>query len=358
MIEENCFQLLELDPRTATDQDIKLAIESKRRLWSRTPPGPKGVQFQKYRESLEEIRSVMMDPTRRAAEAASFIGHHEKERTDAIETATERLKIMGAKGFVTQEDVERLLTNHGGALTKEDLRLIVEGLGIEVRKLEREESARRRPGLDPATETAIQNWLKVVGNADLYDFLGLPSNASVAQLRAKASQILAQVRREPPTADIKVRGELASWCMSLFSKDEQRALYDESLRLAPVREVLAEAKILVGSSNQLTVAAIERLQRFGLERGLSVVAGEAALREEARDQGWIYVEPDTVECPACRRTSDAGLIYCSHDECVTQLCRNRPCPKCGGDTPDHPKARFCVNCEFELPMTQYAAATG
>jgi len=99
---------------------------------------------------------------------------------------------------------------------------------------ESEASCRRStlegPFLDSTIAKSIENTLKFVGKATLYDFLDLTSNARLSTLSMRAREINVELcRMSVKDANRTARMELVGFCLSLFKSDEQRAKYDNTL---------------------------------------------------------------------------------------------------------------------------------
>lgn len=163
----NYYELLELDPVEQDSTKIRLAIDEKQKQWSRETNHPRS-----------------------------------KKRLDA----KRGLELIG------------------------DIRRVMSDVQLRESEANRHRSAMEGPFLDSVVVATIQETLEFIGKATLYEFLDLPSNASLSKLNMRTREMDAELRRiAVKDANFAARGELIGFCLSLFKSDEHRAKYDNSL---------------------------------------------------------------------------------------------------------------------------------
>ncbi len=355
----NYFELLGLDPEAATSESIQKAIDSKRNEWGRPHP-TRGLEFEYYRSLIdgdEGIRSVMADPVKRAVEAQSFFAERDKKRREARASLEQRLRRMSGNGSIVEEDIERLArrSEYAPFFTVNDIRQMAERLGIKIGSPEAPPPI-RPPRLDRATESQIRRGLDAVGKADLYDFLGLSLGVSCATLQQKATEMQEIARRnQNQTAYVKGQLELAGICSSIFRTEEQRARYDESLRLASLDEVLEEAKITVGVQKFLSAKGLDGLLSLAKEKGIVQKEAREAIIEYARSNGWTVEVPGEFTADLQQRCGRCRTMQpLQNERCMScGMALKVKCPKC--NTINSSEARFCTKCSFptgDLPLVE------
>lgn len=111
----NFFQLLNLsiNPPENDLEVIEAAIKRKQAEWSRLRNHPtKGMQARQYIGLLAEVRRVMLDPKLRSQEAVAATEELKRRYEAKIARLDAHIRLLGAKGTVTDQDIQKLVGIH------------------------------------------------------------------------------------------------------------------------------------------------------------------------------------------------------------------------------------------------------
>ena len=280
------FALLDLDPEAPWDDLLfEAAVAAKQREWSRltTHPTIKGLEAQENLRRLSEIRRALRDSAHRAAAIEAAMAGRRATRQAKLADLERAIQLISINGFAYEQQVGDLVARFNPPFTEAEIR---HRITVEVRSSEQ---------LEPAQARKIQELLGQLGQRDLYEFLELPSNATLTDLRRRAGEIYDDVQRyATKTPKISARAELAGYCLDLFKDGPTRARYDATRRELAFGPLLEQVDLAASGSRAITAAQFELLlieaQRLGLERA------EAARRIQARatERGWAIESPSAA----------------------------------------------------------------
>jgi hypothetical protein len=115
MSRDNFYHLLglKINPPESDPQVITAAIKQKQAEWSRLRNHPtKGTQARQYISLLTEIRNVMGDAELREKEARAALDLLKKKLEAKFAVIDEHVRLLGCKGEITGDEVERLARHH------------------------------------------------------------------------------------------------------------------------------------------------------------------------------------------------------------------------------------------------------
>ncbi|MBU2490012.1 MAG: DUF1566 domain-containing protein, partial [Proteobacteria bacterium] len=327
MDRENFYYLLELsvDPPEENPARIEEAIKKMQAQWSRFRNHPtKGLQAKGYIGLIPEIRRVMLDPELRRSEAEAAVGqaqgredekYTELDRHIAIhlskgyvtsqeiaklaelnrlpeEKVTERIKLQEekkfeeidrqlgirmSKGFLTEEEVEKLAKLHGvpAAEIKKRVTCPIQKDGKSLADVQI---------MDKSIEKVILDNLKIVGKTSLYDFLELPSNASLQLLQktAKDSQQKA-TKIGKKDAVVTATEILAGHCISIFRSEESRHAYDVSRGRSHLRKLDSDIAI-AGMDGKIRGEYFNTLVKTAVDYGMDEEEAEQYILDYAKQK--------------------------------------------------------------------------
>ncbi len=345
----NYFLLLELDPDAAwSDAAFVARLDQKKAEWTRGRNHPKhALRYKSYLDMAGDIEAVLGDPARREAERAAARALRAAQAEQAESRFREELDLRAAKGFLTRAEVDALLRDYGSLLSSGTVRAAIDALGLEVRA--DDAPLEPRESLDPSTMQAIASNLKIVGSADLYDFLGMVRASRTVDLHARAAALYADNQKQATkTAIVTARSDLAGQAMTIFSDDESRRRYDNALdELAYARLGDDMARITQGSRT-IHAAQFARLMERARAQGLDLRRAEHYIRRRAQELqvALVIADPAPIEtrlrCPRCGTLAERTAANCP--ACGTPL--TLPCPGCGQTMPT--EYRACTACGFPI----------
>jgi len=288
MSRENFYFLLELpvDPPEETPDVIEKAIKKKQADWSRNRNHPtKGIQAQTNIGLMPSIREVMFDPVLRrkeAAEAQEILQQRDAQKFDVVD---HHVAILGSKGYITQDEIDKLAWADNVDADELRKRIKFPDKPSKKRKLrkpralgtdEKKTSART---LDPTVEGSINDNLKQLGKASLYDFLDLPADAKFSQLQRRARQKKSELSEvSKKDANATAGDTLAGHCISIFKNARSRKAYDASRASAHQAELNSDIDI-AGLDGFIRYEYVEHLVKTGVQFGMDEVLATGYIEE-------------------------------------------------------------------------------
>src|SRR5712691_11160551 len=115
----NFFNLLELNPDEPWDQTIfEQALRKKQSAWRRDTlmVGQRVLDATKYLDLVDEIRRVMLDPIQRTAHAALAQAEGASGKHTKIEHFQVQLELAQQKGYLEEQEFDRLVEEYKDVL--------------------------------------------------------------------------------------------------------------------------------------------------------------------------------------------------------------------------------------------------
>ncbi|GAB4568835.1 MAG: hypothetical protein Kow0077_00350 [Anaerolineae bacterium] len=345
----NYFELLDLDPDAPWSDSAFLArLDQKKAEWTRGRNHPKhALRYKSYLDMVPDIQATLLDPVKRSAEQAAARTLLNEKHVQARQQFAEELELRAAKGFLTQSELDVLLRDYGPTLGQQTVRAEVEALRITIRPDDGAQN--QRETLDSATMQAIASNLAIVGEENLYTFLGLARSTRTTDLHDRAAQVYADNQKQATkTAVVTARSDLAGQAMKVFAGDEMRRRYDAALDEAAFAGLGEAIQRITRGSRTIHPAQYVKLLERARADGLNLDEAEAFIRRRAQElQAALFVtdaEPVArlQRCPACESLADPEAANCP--TCGTPL--RIPCPACKQDMPTANQA--CTHCGFPV----------
>jgi hypothetical protein len=347
MQRENFYALLELsiDPPEDNPEVIESAIKKKQAEWSRNRNHPtKGLQAKQSIGMLPEIRKVMSDPTLRAKEALAAQKVFQKREADKFAEIDRHLQLRMSKGFITDEDVEKLAKLHGidqqvirtrvgrmeaqkfaeidkhlnirltkGYITEDEITKLAKLHGLSTSKIRPRikgpirKEARGGPGetveiLDKSVDKLIRDNLAILGKNSLYQFLDLPPNSDLASLQRRTQEKEGELLKVgKKDALVTAGGVLVGHCITIFQSEESRHAYDISRAQASLAKLHGDIDA-AGLDGAIRAEYFEPLIRSAMEFGMDRDEAAQYIQNYCAKKNWkiaLPAAPKTV--PAARR---------------------------------------------------------
>ena len=345
----NFYILLNLDPNARWDDAAyHKALQAARAEWTRLSRTPhRATESKRNLELVPKIREVMNDPVLRQNEAEEATRLLKDQTQQAQRQFDERLGLLQAKGFATDDDVQMLAADLG--LDMSDVRQRVEKRGLELRL--GPAPVNDADALEASTMTDIQSHLDVLGKQNLYDFLGMTRTVSTSILLAEANRLYDNtLKKATRDAQVTATSVLAGHGMAIFKTEAERGRYDRALEDQRYAAIFEESLKHVARNTDRTLYAgqVQRLLMQAREASLDVDRADAYIRRRARQLGIAVEFTDTTPvkeqqvCPACGALLSKDADTCSN--CGTPL--HMTCPGCGETIPT--EDNVCRHCQFPL----------
>src|SRR3954454_19414182 len=183
------YAMLGVDP-TANSATVEEALARNQPIWSSGTRNPKNKHtFQSYLDQIPAIRRTLLgDPTVRAAYDAELAALQRIERDEKLDRLQHLIGLRAAKGGLTVAD-RALLRDEAVklGLTPDDLDRLAEPIPPRP-ETPAEEDVPDPPVdvLDPTTRRQVRVALEHLRRRDLYEALGLPHDAPITEIGARA----------------------------------------------------------------------------------------------------------------------------------------------------------------------------
>lgn len=313
--------------------------------WSQVSVGQKALLAQRNLGLISDIEVVMKDAQLRAAELAEARVLRTLEKQRKSEEFEKQLVFINAKDAIDAKELEKFILDFQDIYTKDEIsKRVKPAIVVPADK------AAGQQLLEETRLKRINELLTFVHKSSLYDFLGLPDVTGTAELgRAAAVLYQREVQRMPKNAEVTARTELAGEAKQLFSAEDTRRQYDESVRQGSINRLLADLEAIMSrvSNKELQAGQVKLFLENAQQAGWARDEAYAHLREHAHTRKW-FLAPTEVEsqirCPKpdCRALNSSTKNLCS--KCGTAL--HISCPGCGESVAS--EDRVCDKCGFEV----------
>lgn len=342
----NFYILLDLKLNEPWDEaKFKDILRTKRIEWSRLQSniGQKALIAQRNLRLIPEIETVMCDEQARKKELEEALVQDAVKNQKKREDFEKQIEYINNKDAIDKTELDKFILDFQDIYTKDEILK-----RVKVAIASPAEKGQEQPLLEATLIKSINDLLLLVHKASLYDFLELSSATGTAELgRAAAALYQREVQRTPKNDDVIARTALAGHAKLLFSAEETRRQYDESLRQGSINRLLDELEVIMNrvDSKELQAGQVRLFLENAQQAGWSRDDAFAHLRKRAKDRKW-YLAPTEVEnqipCPNCRTLNNSVKNFCRN--CGEKL--HIACPNCG--EPVVSGDRICDHCRFEV----------
>jgi RNA polymerase-interacting CarD/CdnL/TRCF family regulator len=361
-LQENYYQLLQLDPNVVDQPTIERALEVFRsNCSSKANQGaPKDRRkATHYLEQLNEIRRVMLeDPTERRQHSQREQQRQDQMKHEAVakfQECVEELKARLGGGVVTEKDVADIIRRQGSVWDEVRVRKELERAGVKLGGSAPDPRPKREV-LDSALATTIREGLDFLGLPSLYALLG-----DGASQKSGTERLLAQAETQykklfgQTDAINSAKLALYSQCKTLFSNDTEKNKYDNTLGIQAMEQFREHLELGAKETKVVTRAlldlVISRARKADVEAEVarSWIEDYAEKRKFFIESGTPVEAEQLLKCGFCRtlaskasdsRCRDCGKplhMLCPKPGCKTQVpTQDARCPKCGYTTGDAP----------------------
>lgn len=233
--EVNFYLLLELplNPPEENEEIILAAINKKRSLWSSMINHPtKKNEARQNLEMLPSIKAIMLeDKTKRQKEAKKAKDIKEKEILIKKNKLIKIVKIISLKGYISKEELKKIKNE----FTELGENFINKAIGkVQVRDTFYNENNK----LDSVIYNKIRDNLEIIGKDTLYEFLGLPENSSLEELKRSSKSVYESLRKiTKKDSKVTARGELQGFCDIVFKDLKSKKEYDNKIKNDKLKDI-------------------------------------------------------------------------------------------------------------------------
>jgi hypothetical protein len=295
----NFYPLLDLDLSEDDWGAIEKRIRDKQLQWARdTSMGSPKVRREAKRnlDLIGEMRRVLADAALRrieteAARAAAHAARAAEERRLA-----DWIAVLRGTGTCDEAQFQKLIDQFDGIFQAAEIeaRLATAGIRRVASAPPPRRQAEAREGLDKVTAATVRRNLELLGLHSLYELLGLPESASLAELGRRAEEIYRE-NHQLTGAQAAARSELAGVCKTVFADGQGKARYEVS-RVAEVLDQIREQIELAAADRVIGHEAMAALVHAAVQRGIAAEAAREAIESYADAKGWA-VQREVAEIP-------------------------------------------------------------
>lgn len=341
----NFFILLGINPHEEWNPaKFDTHLKQKQVEWTRQSTKSIGQRASQARRNLElifQIREVMSDEEKRAQEKNEALAQLASEQTTRLQAFETQLKIFNEKAYADPTEIDAFTKEFQDIFSPAEIH---RRITIPIRTV----NSAVRPTLDLSIAKTIAERLHTLHLSSLYQLLEC-SEMTSANILLKKAEELYQMMSRSAIKDLEntYKSELAGHAKVIFSSEEKRKQYDESLNqarfgalLKDLEESLKFSSYKEVNQNQ-TESFLDGAQKAGWNRQEAL----QKLRDYARNHGWlVYIPQDStstssISCGNCHELNDPNENFCiaCHQElflacpdCGQRVsCENNACGKCG-----------------------------
>ena len=214
---------LDIDPPEMREDKIREAINRKRVQWSSLVNHPtKKIEAKLNLELIPSMEKTLLgsrsDREKQHKEAKKIL---EKQKEKEKNEFAELFNIISKKQYITNEEYLSMINKF--PIIKKDIedkcKNLVKEMILDVRET------------DTILNRRIEENLRILCMDNLYDFLEVSENASLAEIKKASKRIYDEIRvSSKKDAVLTVRGELQGFCDVVFKNIESKLEYDRHLR--------------------------------------------------------------------------------------------------------------------------------
>lgn len=344
---ENLY--IELEDELSVNQtdveSVLKAIDEKIKWYGKKINNPKYKSIVSIKtKELKALKSqITENPNVISQHAAAYAEIARQKKLEREKIIRDKGNFFVRDGMIAQQNLTQLANE-----TKLSEDEILKLLGAKVKK--KKTFTYKDDGieeLDPLKMKQIAEKLNLLEKKNLYDFLGLPSNASLAEINSKIREKFKWVTSNSNKTDTVVNATdgIIKLCTPVFKDDNGRKSYDKALENIGFANVREAIKMMKEGSKYISPSQYKQLLDSCTQNGIPRDKAEYLIYTTAEQSGIDVDEGAVGEMVICR--------YCGTlNEQSTHSCRTcgMPvkvvCPKCGKESSDDDYR--CTKCGFSL----------
>lgn len=289
----NFYELLGIDPSIDDEAELRSILEKQKKRWNQVRTqrtGKKKAEAEAKLGWVEEMSRVFGDPALRRREAEARRAKIEAAKAEAFEALDRRVETLRSTGGCSAEQLETLVGQFAGRLERQEIEARLAAAGVTVGAAAGA-AAPFEPRLflvDSELEE-IRHGLGVLGEKDLYTFLGADPGESPKRLVERADR-----RYKESLGQVDERGtviqKLAGIAQALFAKPDGKDRYDASSATVPMRQLHGDIDLMV-TEGDLRYEAFDVLARAAEAHGVDPKMARSYVGWYVGQRGWGIAEP-------------------------------------------------------------------
>lgn len=344
---EDLFALFEIDLECDDPAAIDAAITRKQKEWSsKRNDLRRGQEYANRLEQIQTYRSVLSDLEARAKHRQEVRARRQREVGRRVAAARAALRPLTAEQSITSDALGQFIKEfaHPAGPTEDDLRDMVK---VPVVEADAGDDDQRGPLMPTTLYDEVRGHLDVLGQADLYEFLNVPPDASDADIRRHKSMLQEQWKGKPASTELSAANKLDGIIGRHLLDPAKRDAYDNSLSDERAEPFLKALRPLL-STGSVSAAQVEAIISVAADCKIEREAALRIIRSEARKSGTALTVSDAVKaqriCGKCRYPNQHAATSCR--DCGAPL--DIECPSCGTTVATSEGA--CAKCR--MPMAR------
>jgi tetratricopeptide (TPR) repeat protein len=313
--------------------DIQQATGTVFAFWNKTIEHPKlGNMLRVLRNENKESVQQLVDAAAREALREVIKDERKKRQEKRFSNLDKAVKLLSAKGFLSPEEKNTLITKFKTAgLTEQEILSRV-NVPIQERVVNPPEQ-----GLDPATRKKIRSNLATLGKANLYEFLEIRRGISTAELGKRFQELNAEwAKRKNDNKKISANS-LLGIVQSTLLKEGGLEKYEKALVWDAIDDELMPQVEFAATDRRISRDEFEALVDHGIQVGLGKKQAAEAIM-------WLAYEKGAV----VETSERADMIICA--KCYANMPKeNNKCTSCGEDL-----WTVCPKCMTRLALSSAA----
>jgi hypothetical protein len=350
---DNFYLVLDLDPETQDSAAIERATAEKRGLWSRDAlqgSAEARARAQLNLDRIDDIRRVMADPGARRAEGEEAKRLIADLREAALKELSALIGVLRKRGGPWNDgDLTLLKRAAGPHVSEAQIKTRLDKSGVT--KAEKPAQKSEKPRLLPSILDELDEYLKALRVADLYEFLGASRLSSPMTLRDEADRRNKEILRIGRTDALsEARKKLCGACLSIFANDAQKLKYDNGLAHRKLETLRPRIEIGV-RDNFLAMVVQDELVHQARTLGINAEDARDFIAETARKRKWGFRSDVVLPAEQLRQCGGCGALQ---DDMKAERCRACGealavrCPKCRASVPND--RAICSNSACRFPI--------
>lgn len=374
MVVADYYAMLGVDPG-ADRAAIEAALAKAQPAWSAGTRNPKNKHtFQSYLDRIPAIRQALLgDPASRAAYDAELAAAQRAEHDAKVDQFQKLVMLRAAKGGLTVSDrnLLRAEAQRLGVGNVEYDRLLEPFPPLPESPAEVEAAEPTPDVLDAAARRQIRIALDHIRRRDLYDALGLPRDAPIAEIAAQGdAERQKWMHKTQVTAEKTAWLEAISYAQSHLATPEARARYDRTLRFEAEEALTAAIEFALKGTAHVAASTRELLRNEAASSGITPERADRLIDRACRALGVSReAGPSPVRleglirflrCRNCSGLTEYALASRSSESAVCRHCRASlrwDCPVCRRHRwVDETRCACGFPLEYVEPLVRYFEA--
>lgn len=340
----NIFKFLGMDPGES-DNTVLAALLKEKQKWT----NKMSQQPERAKMKLDQIKELEAEKQANP----NMLAEHRKLYKDLLKEekkAQEKVLRDEARIFVVNGEIEethlKALQKKNPAFTLDEILRIL-GARIKAKRRPRPVNTDKGKLIDRFIYKGITDELKIVGKADLYDFLGLRKSASIADIKKRNEELYTEITRGSISTTGNAGKNLTGMIKTWLYTDEKRQDYDKTLNYEAFQGIARMIDQIASTGKLIQPGQYKMLVEECTKNGMSLEKAEGLIWDYAEGKEITIVDggisSNAVTCRFCGSINDKNASVCK--ECGMPLVIT--CPKCGQRSTSDEELR-CTKCGFNI----------